>query len=217
MILTVWYILLDDILWSKEFWIFPIVSETQKSPCKTFLPHRSGWERFEYNWAVHSTWLLIILQLSPIAPPPLLLSRYARSLTWYARSLSRQLTRPHRNSARYAVWLWDRSCALTCTSTLTPVQDMSCMSAGYVNAIVLTGVRWEPISEFILERNRSLVLTAPTELLNVLPWNSTLKDTRKVRQQVLKMSSLLCSVSCCGVVVSMPVLQGGDLRFESRW
>ena len=28
---------------------------------------------------------------------------------------------------------------------------------------------------------------------------------------------MLCSVSCCGVVVSMPVLQVGDLRFESRW
>ena len=29
---------------------------------------------------------------------------------------------------------------------------------------------------------------------------------------------MLCSVSCCGVVVSMPVLQVGDPRFhESRW
>ena len=26
---------------------------------------------------------------------------------------------------------------------------------------------------------------------------------------------VLCSVSCCGVVVSMPVLQAGDPRFES--
>ena len=28
---------------------------------------------------------------------------------------------------------------------------------------------------------------------------------------------LLCSVSCRGVVVSMPVLQAGDPQFESQW
>ena len=27
----------------------------------------------------------------------------------------------------------------------------------------------------------------------------------------------MCSVSCCGVVVIMPILQAGDPGFKSRW
>ena len=32
-----------------------------------------------------------------------------------------------------------------------------------------------------------------------------------------ELGEMLCSVSCCGVVFIMPVLQVGGPRFESQW
>ena len=125
---------------------------------------------------------VFVLQPSPVAPPPLLLA-------WDA--LFSQLTRLHRISARCAVWLWDRSCALTFTLTGTQVQVLSPTSAGYVIMILQTNLRWEPISGVIRERSHSPVLTALTELLDPQTWKIILNNIRKVRLQVLECWSCL--------------------------